>query len=156
MPTYEFRCPDGHVFDRFYRKISDGQSEVACPQCGKIATRQMSAGAGLLFKGSGFYLTDYGKNAHRGSKSDGGDPSKSSEGGSSESKGDSKPSETKASESKSGESKSNESKSGESRSSESRSSESKRSESSSSDSKSSSTASTPSNSTGSSGPKSDK
>src|SRR3954466_6685556 len=66
MPTYEYRCPAGHDFERFYRKISDAASEVACPECGKIAERKMSAGAGLLFKGSGFYLTDYGKNAHRG------------------------------------------------------------------------------------------
>ena len=66
MPTYEFRCPDGHTFERFYRSISGGEAEVPCPECGKPATRQMSAGAGLLFKGSGFYLTDYGKNAHRG------------------------------------------------------------------------------------------
>jgi len=65
MPTYEYRCPEGHDFERFYRKISDAAAEVACPVCGKIAERRMSAGAGLLFKGSGFYLTDYGKNAHR-------------------------------------------------------------------------------------------
>ena len=65
MPTYEYRCPEGHDFERFFRKISDAPSEVACPECGKIAERRMSAGAGLLFKGSGFYLTDYGKNAHR-------------------------------------------------------------------------------------------
>jgi putative FmdB family regulatory protein len=111
MPTYEFRCPDGHVFDRFYRKISDGQSEVACPECGKIATRQMSAGAGLLFKGSGFYLTDYGKNAHRSSNGGGAESSKASEGGSSpESKSESKPSETKASDSKPSEPKSSDSK----------------------------------------------
>src|SRR6476661_6974439 len=69
MPTYEFRCPDGHTFERFYRSISGGESEVPCPECGKTATRRMSAGAGLLFKGSGFYLTDYGKNAHRSSGS---------------------------------------------------------------------------------------
>jgi putative FmdB family regulatory protein len=69
MPTYEYRCPDGHDFERFYRKISDAATEVACPVCGKIAERRMSAGAGLLFKGSGFYLTDYGKNAHRSSGS---------------------------------------------------------------------------------------
>jgi len=69
MPTYEFRCPDGHTFERFYRSISGGESEVPCPECGKTAKRQMSAGAGLLFKGSGFYLTDYGKNAHRGGDS---------------------------------------------------------------------------------------
>ena len=65
MPTYEFRCPDGHTFDRFYRKISDAVAELECPVCGKLATRQLSGGAGLVFKGSGFYLTDYGKNAHR-------------------------------------------------------------------------------------------
>ena len=65
MPTYEFRCPDGHEFERFYRKISDAVAELPCPVCGKPAERQLSGGAGLLFKGSGFYLTDYGKNAHR-------------------------------------------------------------------------------------------
>ena len=65
MPTYEFRCPDGHEFERFYRKISDAVAELPCPECGKPATRQLSGGAGLVFKGSGFYLTDYGKNAHR-------------------------------------------------------------------------------------------
>jgi putative FmdB family regulatory protein len=65
MPTYEFRCPDGHEFEKFYRKISDSKSELPCPVCGKPAIRLVSGGAGLLFKGSGFYLTDYGKNAHR-------------------------------------------------------------------------------------------
>jgi predicted nucleic acid-binding Zn ribbon protein len=39
-------------------------TSVACPICGAIALRQLSSSAGLLFKGSGFYLTDYGKNAH--------------------------------------------------------------------------------------------
>jgi len=66
MPTYEYRCPLGHDFERFYRKISDATGEVRCPECGQIAERRLSAGAGLVFKGSGFYLTDYGKNAHRG------------------------------------------------------------------------------------------
>jgi len=65
MPTYDFRCPQGHEFERFYRKISDAPTETPCPECGQAAQRQLSAGAGLLFKGSGFYLTDYGKNAHR-------------------------------------------------------------------------------------------
>ena len=45
--------------------MSSAPAEVACPECGKVGTRQMHGGAGLLFKGSGFYLTDYGKNAHR-------------------------------------------------------------------------------------------
>ncbi|HEX5438375.1 MAG TPA: zinc ribbon domain-containing protein [Gemmatimonadaceae bacterium] len=61
MPTYEFVCPDGHQFSRFYRKISDGVSELPCPECGQTATRKISGGAGLLFKGSGFYITDYGR-----------------------------------------------------------------------------------------------
>jgi putative FmdB family regulatory protein len=103
MPTYEFRCPDGHEFEKFYRKISDAVSEVPCPVCGKPATRQVSGGAGLLFKGSGFYLTDYGKNAHRkAGPTAGGDSSKGSDGAStSESKpSDAKPAETKTSESK--------------------------------------------------------
>ena len=76
MPTYEFRCPEGHTFDRFYRKISDAAAEVPCPECGKMAARQLSGGAGLLFQGSGFYLTDYGKNAHRkGESANGAKPS---------------------------------------------------------------------------------
>jgi putative FmdB family regulatory protein len=80
MPTYEFRCPLGHEFEKFYRSIGVAQSEATCPECGKVAERMMSAGAGLVFKGSGFYLTDYGKNAHQkrgdakadGAKSEGG------------------------------------------------------------------------------------
>jgi putative FmdB family regulatory protein len=64
MPTYEFRCPQGHEFEKFYRTISGAEAQAACPQCGQLAERIMSA-AGFAFKGSGFYLTDYGKNAHR-------------------------------------------------------------------------------------------
>ena len=97
MPTYEFRCPDGHTFDRFYRSISSAESEIACPECGKLAARQMSAGAGLLFKGSGFYLTDYGKNAHR---SSGPDTSKKTEpsGADSTSSAEAKPADAKPAE----------------------------------------------------------
>jgi len=65
MPTYEFRCPNGHTFDRFYRSIGTSEAQTACPTCGEIAERILSGGAGLVFKGSGFYLTDYGKNAHQ-------------------------------------------------------------------------------------------
>jgi putative FmdB family regulatory protein len=65
VPTYEFRCPSGHDFERFFKTISTAPSEVACPECGAMAGRQLSGGGGLVFKGSGFYLTDYGKNAHR-------------------------------------------------------------------------------------------
>ena len=64
MPVYEFRCPQGHEFEKFYRTISGAEAQSACPQCGQLSDRMMSA-AGFAFKGSGFYLTDYGKNAHR-------------------------------------------------------------------------------------------
>lgn len=65
MPTYEFRCPKGHDFEKFYRSMSGAPLEAPCPVCGKIAKRQMSAGAGLVFKGSGFYITDYGKDGKK-------------------------------------------------------------------------------------------
>lgn len=59
MPTYEYLCPEGHTFDVF-QKMSD-KPRAKCPKCGRMATRQISGGAGLVFKGSGFYITDYGK-----------------------------------------------------------------------------------------------
>jgi putative FmdB family regulatory protein len=64
MPTYEFRCPEGHDFEKFYRSIGAAEARATCPVCGQAAERVMSA-TGFAFKGSGFYLTDYGKNAHR-------------------------------------------------------------------------------------------
>jgi putative FmdB family regulatory protein len=64
MPTYEFRCPQGHEFEKFYRTISGAEAQAACPACGALSERILSP-AGFSFKGSGFYLTDYGKNAHR-------------------------------------------------------------------------------------------
>ena len=84
MPTYEFRCPAGHDFERFFKTMSAAPSEVDCPECGAVASRQLSGGGGLLFKGSGFYLTDYGKNAHRKAAPD----AKSGSGGEGGAKGD--------------------------------------------------------------------
>jgi putative FmdB family regulatory protein len=65
MPTYEYRCPDGHDFEKFVQKISLASSELPCPVCGKMADRRISAGGGLVFKGSGFYITDYGKDGKK-------------------------------------------------------------------------------------------
>jgi len=59
MPTYEYRCPKGHEFERV-QKMSD-PPRAKCPVCGRNAVRQISGGAALIFKGSGFYITDYGK-----------------------------------------------------------------------------------------------
>ena len=65
MPTYEYRCPEGHDFEKFYQKMSNAQGELPCPTCGLVAARRVSAGGGLLFKGSGFYITDYGKDGKK-------------------------------------------------------------------------------------------
>src|SRR5690349_24312001 len=103
MPTYEFRCPNGHDFEKFYRAISGAPTEVSCPVCGKVAERQLSAGAGLVFKGSGFYITDYGKDGKKPQTppAAGGDKG----GGSSETPAKSDASATAKSETKPGESK---------------------------------------------------
>ena len=59
MPTYEYECPAGHEFEKF-QKMTD-KPRVKCPTCGKTAVRKISGGAGLVFRGTGFYITDYGK-----------------------------------------------------------------------------------------------
>lgn len=58
MPTYEYRCGScGAEFEKF-QKIT-AKPVARCPDCGEKAERLLSAGAGLVFKGSGFYITDY-------------------------------------------------------------------------------------------------
>jgi len=57
MPTYDYRCPQGHTFEVF-QKMTD-EPVAVCPECGQEARRQISGGAGFLFKGEGFYITDY-------------------------------------------------------------------------------------------------
>src|SRR5260221_1477172 len=64
MPLYEFRCPNGHEFEQFYRSIGTASSEAECPVYGAVSQRMMST-AGLVFKGSGFYITDYGKDGKK-------------------------------------------------------------------------------------------
>ena len=68
MPTYEYRCPNGHTFEKFYPRMTD-RRKLRCPTCGKTAERIISGGAGLVFKGSGFYATDYKRSGEP--KSDG-------------------------------------------------------------------------------------
>ncbi len=81
MPTYEFRCPDGSIVERVF-KISEVPDEIPSPNGDGMAVRIISGGAGLLFKGSGFYITDYGKDGKKDQRS-------GASGGGSESKGDS-------------------------------------------------------------------
>ena len=64
MPTYEYECLDcGHRFEQF-QSITD-KPLSRCPSCGKRVRRHIGAGAGILFKGSGFYTTDYRSSSYR-------------------------------------------------------------------------------------------
>ncbi len=67
MPTYTYRCSVcDHTFELFHR-ITE-HSPRPCPVCGNEAYRQIGNGAGLIFKGSGFYATDYKHDTNGGSK----------------------------------------------------------------------------------------
>jgi putative FmdB family regulatory protein len=58
MPTYDYDCTEcGHEFEEF-QSITAAPLEI-CPRCGGKVQRRILGGAGLIFKGSGFYLTDY-------------------------------------------------------------------------------------------------
>ncbi|MHC4186808.1 MAG: FmdB family zinc ribbon protein [Planctomycetota bacterium] len=59
MPTYEYRCDDcGYEFEEF--QSIKANSLRKCPECGKNGLKRLlGTGAGIIFKGSGFYQTDY-------------------------------------------------------------------------------------------------
>ena len=61
MPTYDYKCENcGDAFE-FFQSMKD-EPMTLCPQCGHNTLKKMvSMPAGLIFKGSGFYLTDYAK-----------------------------------------------------------------------------------------------
>jgi len=59
MPTYEYRCPEGHTFELFQR-MSDPRPD-ACEVCGAGPVERVLSAPAVHFKGSGFYSTDYGK-----------------------------------------------------------------------------------------------
>lgn len=64
MPTYEYRCKAcGHTFELLQMITED--PEKVCPACGGEVERLISAGAGLMFKGSGFYITDHRSDSYK-------------------------------------------------------------------------------------------
>jgi putative FmdB family regulatory protein len=63
MPTYEYRCPNGHVFERF-QSIHAPKPEL-CPTCGAGPIEVVLHPVAVHFKGSGFYSTDYGRGGGR-------------------------------------------------------------------------------------------
>ena len=58
MPTYEYKCPKCGTQFELFQKMS-AKAVARCPKCGAMADRQLSGGGGLVFKGTGFYITDY-------------------------------------------------------------------------------------------------
>ena len=82
MPTYEYECKScAHKFEAF-QSMSDDPLKV-CPECGKEVRRLIGGGMGVIFKGSGFYVTDNrsgsGKSSGNGSGNDSSDTKKSTE-----------------------------------------------------------------------------
>src|SRR5690606_27451043 len=65
MPTYDYECDAcGHTFDVF-QSINDPKKKK-CPQCGKTKLRRLfGAGSAVVFKGSGFYQTDYRSDSYK-------------------------------------------------------------------------------------------
>jgi putative FmdB family regulatory protein len=80
VPIYEYRCPNGHLFEVFHSMSEDGPG--ACEVCGEGPLQRVLHPVAVHYKGSGFYSTDYGRKSKQPAK-DGG----SSEGGGSSDSG---------------------------------------------------------------------
>jgi putative FmdB family regulatory protein len=91
MPIYEYRCPNGHLFELFQR-MADPQPET-CEVCSAGPLERVLYPVAVHFKGSGFYSTDYGRGSGRKPSKDG--DSESTSGDSGDSGGKDKPSEPK-------------------------------------------------------------
>jgi putative FmdB family regulatory protein len=72
VPIYEYRCPNGHLFELFQR--IDEPPPTKCEICGEGPLERVLYPVAVHFKGSGFYSTDYGRGSRKPSKDgDGGD-----------------------------------------------------------------------------------
>ena len=94
MPTYDYRCNScSHNWEEF--QPITAKATRKCPECGKLkAERVIGPGAGILFKGSGFYITDYRSDSYK--------KAAKADSGASSAKSESKPSEKKSETSSSG------------------------------------------------------
>ena len=74
MPTYEYKCEKcGHKFDVFQSMKDDRLTDCPVESCGGTVKRLIGTGAGIIFKGSGFYQTDYRSDSYKqAAKSDSG------------------------------------------------------------------------------------
>src|SRR3954470_3493160 len=98
MPIYEYRCPEGHTFERFQSMTAPAPEK--CDVCGAAPVEIVLYPVAIHYKGSGFYTTDYGKSkaANKEGSDAGASSGDSSSGDSSSgdsSKSDSKPAESK-------------------------------------------------------------
>lgn len=92
MPTYDYQCKEcGYTFEESQSMTSE--LLITCPSCGKPALKRlMAGGVGMIFKGSGFYQTDYKTSKPASKESESKPASKSSEPSKTEKKSDSPPS----------------------------------------------------------------
>ena len=88
MPIYEYRCPNGHLFERFQSMTAPAPEK--CDVCGAAPVELVLYPVAIHYKGSGFYTTDYGKGKAEKKDGEGGAPSSDSK------KSDTKPPEKKA------------------------------------------------------------
>ena len=75
MPIYEYKCPNGHLFEVFHGMTEPGPE--VCEVCGAAPLQVVLHPVAVHYKGSGFYSTDYGRGSRKGSKDSGGDSSSS-------------------------------------------------------------------------------
>lgn len=61
MPTYEYECTHCSYTFEVFQRMTDSALKSKCPKCHKPLKRLIGSGAGIIFKGSGFYATDYRK-----------------------------------------------------------------------------------------------
>jgi len=66
VPIYEYKCPNGHLFEVFHGMTEDGPTE--CEVCGASPLQRVLHPVAVHYKGSGFYSTDYGRKSKSGSK----------------------------------------------------------------------------------------
>lgn len=70
MPTYDYRCKKcGKTFEKFQSMTEAPVKKCPRPKCGGMVERLIGGGAALIFKGTGFYQTDYKKSSPSGGKS---------------------------------------------------------------------------------------
>jgi putative FmdB family regulatory protein len=82
VPIYEYRCPNGHLFERFQSMTAPAPEK--CDECGAAPVELVLYPVAIHYKGSGFYTTDYGKG--KTAKKEGGDSGSSSDAPKTESK----------------------------------------------------------------------